>query len=186
MEAFGKYVKRGDSVLDIGAGVGLSTELLLDLTPKICAADIALESLKLNPAPHKIAANAERLPFKGKIFDWGFSNFALHWCDWQKALKELSRVSRRGFFISIPVEGSLEGIGFPFPKEGDIIEYLDPSEAFVEEIEIPFRGRKFLLFFKKTGTGFNPNKTLSAFEILKHPQRVRFYGFRVLFVGKMF
>lgn len=179
-------MEREHTVLDIGAGVGLLTELLLGFTPRVYAADIALRALKNNPATHKIAANAERLPFKTKSFDWGFSNFALHWCDWQQALFELSRVSRKGFFISIPVEGSLEGIGFPFPKEGEIIDFIDPSVFFVKEIGIPFRGRDFLLFFKKTGTGFNPNKTLSAFEILKNPQRVGFYGFRVLFLGKFF
>jgi len=86
----------------------------------------------------------------------------------------------------VPIEGSLEGIGFPFPTFEEILDFVKPGEFFVESLEIPFRGRDFLMFFKKTGTGFNPNKTLSAFEILKNPSSVGFYGFRVLFVFKTF
>ena len=164
--------------------MGLLTEELLKLSEKVFACDISFNSLKLNPAPRRVLCNAECLPFKNNSFDWSFSNFALHWCDWKKAFSELLRVSKRAFFVSLPVEGSLKGIGFPFPKTEEVLEFLEPEEFFIREIEIPFRGRDFLLFFKRTGTGFNPNKTLSAFDILKNPQRVEFYGFRVLFLAK--
>ena len=98
---------------------------------------------------------------------------------------ELFRVSIKGFFVALPVEGSLKGIGFPFPKEGELLELVKPDHFFIKEIEIPYRGREFLLFFKKTGTGYNPNKTLSAFEILKNPKKIELYGFRVLFLKKL-
>ncbi len=128
----------------------------------------------------------ERLPLKSRSVDWVVSGFALHWCDYGSAIGEFFRVSRKGFAFSVPVEGSLEGIGFPFPKVEDILKQTRPTEWFVREIEIPFRGREFLLFFKRTGTSFNPSKRVSAFEILRDPSKVKFYGFRVLFLLKEF
>ena len=171
-------------VLDIGAGVGLLTERLLELTPHASACDISFTSLKENPAPRRVLCNAERLPFKSGSFDWSVSSFALHWCDWKKAIPEMVRVSREGLLLALPVEGSLKGIGFPFPTTDGVLEVLKPDRYWVEDLEIPFRGRDFLLFFKRTGTGKNPNKLLSAFEILKNPQKVSFYGFKVLFAVK--
>jgi len=79
----------------------------------------------------------------------------------------------------------LEGIGFPFPHKEEVISYLKPDFWFVKELEIPFRGREFLLFFKKTGTGYNPSPNFGAFEYLKNPQLVKNYSFVVLFAGKL-
>ena len=186
---FGRFISPADGVLDAGAGVGLLTERLLKLASNVLACDISFKSLKENPAAKRrlsFLANIERLPLVDGSVDWVASNFALHWCDWKRAIGEFKRVSRKGFFFSVPVEGSLKGLGFPFPSAGEVVKFVSPSEYFVEEIEIPFRGRDFILFFKRTGTGFNPNKKLSAFEILKNPSLVEFYGFRVLFVLKRF
>ncbi len=188
MSSFGHLVSEGDGVLDGGAGVGLLTEGLLKLTENVFACDLSLSSLKLNPAAKRrrcFLCNLEKLPLADGSVDWAVSNFVLHWCNWRTAIAELERVSRKGFFFSVPVEGSLEGLGFPFPPEGEILELLKPSEFFLKELEIPFRGRDFLLFFKKTGTGFNPNRKLSAFQILKNPSLVKFYGFRILFALKL-
>ena len=185
MENFGGFVQKGETVLDAGAGVGLLTERLLKLSAKVFVCDLSLFSLRENPAVRRaFTCNVENLPLKGRSVDWVASNFALHWCDYKRALGEFLRVTRRGFFFSVPVQGSLEGIGFPFPREEEILEKVKPQRWFVREIEIPFRGREFLLFFKKTGTGFNPNKTLSAFEILKNPEAIKNYSFKVLFVLK--
>ncbi|HIC08718.1 MAG TPA: methyltransferase domain-containing protein [Aquificales bacterium] len=183
LSAFGGYLFNKE-ILDVGAGVGLLTERLLELTPSVSACDISFKSLKENPAPRKVLCNAERLPFKSGSFDWSVSSFALHWCDWKRALPEMERVSREGLLLALPVKGSLEGIGFPFPPPEGVLKLLKPNLYWVEDLEIPFRGRDFLLFFKRTGTGKNPNKLLSAFEILKNPDRVSFYGFKVLFAVK--
>ena len=168
--------------------MGLLTEGLLKLTEGVFACDLSLNSLKKNPAASRrlFVCNVESLPLKEGSVDWVASNFALHWCDWKRAVREFERVARKGYFFSVPIEGSLEGLGFPFPSLEEILDFVKPSKFFVESLEIPFRGRDFLRFFKRTGTGFNPNKTLSAFEILKNPSLVRFYGFRVLFVLKVF
>ena len=184
LNLFGKYIDREDKVLDVGAGVGLLTEELLKLSPNVYACDLSLNSLKQNPVGLKFLCNMEEMPLRGKL-DWLVSNFALHWSDWRKSLKNFDKYSRKGFFFSIPVKGSLEGIGFPFPKREEILELVKPTEWYLKEIEIPFRGKEFLLFFKRTGTGFNPNRTLSAFEILKNPFVVKNYTFKVLFVLKL-
>ncbi|HID79589.1 MAG TPA: methyltransferase domain-containing protein [Aquifex aeolicus] len=185
IEKFGVFIKKGEIVLDAGAGVGLLTEKLLELCNKVFVCDLSFPSLKENPAVRRaFICNIENLPLKNRSVDWVASNFVLHWCNHKKALGEFLRVSKKGFFFSVPVKGSLEGIGFPFPCEEDILETVKPQRWFTEEIEIPFRGKDFLLFFKKTGTGFNPNKTLSAFEILKKPHLVKNYSFKVLFALK--
>jgi len=126
----------------------------------------------------------ENLPLKSGAVGWTVSNFALHWTDWRKSLREFFRVSQKGFAFSVPVEGSLEGLNFPFPPLGEILDFVEPDRWVVKDLTIPFEGREFLLFFKYTGTGFNPNKTLSAFDILKNPHKVRFRGFKVLFAVK--
>ena len=187
LENFGSFVERDDTVLDAGAGVGLLTEKLLEICNKVFACDLSLASLNKNPARRRaFTCNIEYLPLKDGSLDWVASNFVLHWCDYKKAVKEFIRVSKKGFFFSVPVQGSLKGLGFPFPYGEEILEVVRPQRWFVKEIEIPFRGREFLLFFKKTGTGFNPNKTLSAFKILKNPNLIENYSFKVLFVLKMF
>jgi malonyl-CoA O-methyltransferase len=183
INSFGKYISPSDGVLDAGAGIGLLTEELLKISKKVFACDLSLESLIQNPAALKFLCNMEEMPLRGK-FDWIVSNFALHWSDWRKSLSNFDRYSSKGFFFSVPVKGSLEGIGFPFPEREEILDFVKPSKWFVKEIEIPFRGKEFLMFFKRTGTGFNPNKTLSAFEILKNPSAVKNYSFKVLFLLK--
>ena len=186
MEHFGSYIE-GNSVLDVGAGVGLLTELLCSLSKEVFACDLSLDSLKETPAALRRAfiCNMENLPLRNRSVDWIASNFALHWSDWQKSLEEFFRVSKRGFLFSVPVKGSLEGIGFPFPPLEEILELVKPTRWFVKNLPIPFEGREFLLFFKYTGTGFNPNKTLSAFEILKDPSKVKSKGFKTLFLLKV-
>ncbi|MDQ7081874.1 MAG: methyltransferase domain-containing protein [Aquificota bacterium] len=62
--------------------------------------------------------DAESLPFKDRSFDWVISNFSLHWTDLRKSVPELFRVARVGVGVALPVEGSLKGIGFPFPERG--------------------------------------------------------------------
>ncbi|NPA14866.1 MAG: methyltransferase domain-containing protein [Aquificae bacterium] len=187
VEKFAHLIKSHESVLDIGAGVGLLTEKLLPFTEKLYACDLSKEALKENPLKEKkkFTCNMERLPLKNRSVDWLVSNFALHWSNWKKTLREIDRVSRRGYFFSVPVKGSIKGLNFPFPEAEEILEIVKPNSWFIKEIEIPFRGREFLLFFKRTGTGFNPNKRISAFEILKKPSLVGNYSFYVLFLLKV-
>jgi malonyl-CoA O-methyltransferase len=180
-----KHINPSDSVLDAGGGVGLLTEKILKLTGKVFVCDLSMDSLKINPAPYKVLCNLEKIPFKEESFDYVVSNFVIHWCNYRVCLDNFEIISKKGIFISVPVEGSLEGLGFPFPKKEEILEILNPQEWFVKELEIPFRGREFLMFFKKTGTGFNPNPKVGAFEILKNPKVVKNYSFKVLFAGKV-
>ncbi|NPB05962.1 MAG: methyltransferase domain-containing protein [Aquificae bacterium] len=186
VELFGKFVG-GSSVLEAGAGVGLLSELLEPLVGRLFVCDLVKEVLEKNPAARARRAfvcNMENLPLKDRSVDWTASSFALHWSDYRRSLAEFARVSKKGFFAAVPVEGSLEGLGFPFPSAGEILELVRPTLWRLEEVDVPFRGREFLLFFKKTGTGYNPTPALSAFEILKDPSKVRFYGFKVLYFLK--
>jgi len=178
-----KYIKKGEIILDCGSGVGFLVEEFLLTNPTI-ALDISFPALSLNPSPIKVKANMEKLPFKNKSVEWIISSFSLHWTNYRKSIKEFFRVAKKGFFLAVPIEGSLTGIGFPFPKEREILELINPDEKFTEIVDIPFRGRNFLLFFKKTQTHHNPHKKLSAFEILKKPSLIKNYSFKVIYLFK--
>lgn len=84
-----KYIKKG-SLLDIGAGTGISTKYFEDICD-CTALDPSKEMLK-HYKGKKIVGNAEKLPFPDKSFDNVICITALHHCDIDKAIKEMLRV----------------------------------------------------------------------------------------------
>ncbi len=174
-------------VLDLGCGTGFVSSFLregctpvgLDISPHM------VEAYKRR-FPLGIIGDAESLPFKDKSFDYVLSNFSLHWTALEKSFEEALRVARKGVGISLPVEGSLQGLDFPFPSEDEIFPLVEglSVKSFSLTVEIPFKGWDLLRFFHYTGTSFNPNRDpifrrdrlASLFESLERP------SFRVLFL----
>jgi len=82
------------TIVDLGAGTGISSKLLRQRYPKasIIAVDIADAMLQQqrNTQPHKktwqICADAEHLPLRPQSVDLIFSNLMLHWCPTQAAV----------------------------------------------------------------------------------------------------
>ncbi|SFV87301.1 Biotin synthesis protein BioC [hydrothermal vent metagenome] len=75
-------------ILDLGAGTGLLSQNLLKRfkNSQLICLDFAQESLKNNPAPHKLCADANHLPLTDNSVDIVISSLMLQWCPNTKPL----------------------------------------------------------------------------------------------------
>jgi len=90
-------IKNHNLLLDVGCGTGISS----DFNCKVIGIDPSIELLKQNNK-NKILAKAENLPFRNNIFDFVISITALHnFKDIEKSLKEIKRVGKNNFILSI-------------------------------------------------------------------------------------
>ena len=94
-------VQPGDTVLDIAAGTGTSSEPLVDRGVRVVPADFSLGMLKVGrerrPDMAFTAADAMRLPFADASFDAVTMSFGLrNVADPAAALREFRRVTRPG------------------------------------------------------------------------------------------
>lgn len=93
------------TILDLGAGTGFLTHLLVDKfkNSKVIALDFAQESLKINQANNNnvICANANKLPFASNSVDVIVSNLMMQWCsDLPSLFAECYRVLKQdGVFM---------------------------------------------------------------------------------------
>jgi len=90
-------------ILDLGSGVGLSTESLLKFYPSsdFFMVDHSFDSLKFNILGDKnatpVCANFKNIPFENSTFDFVFSSSALHWeLDIQVSFQEIFRILKPG------------------------------------------------------------------------------------------
>lgn len=84
------------SVLNIGAGTGSYEPAHL----KVIAAEPSKTMIKQRPlsAAPVVQARAEDLPFKDKSFSFSMTVLSMHhWGDWEKAISEIKRVTRKRF-----------------------------------------------------------------------------------------
>jgi ubiquinone/menaquinone biosynthesis C-methylase UbiE len=102
------------SILDLGCGVGNSTEPLIKMARKLgikasvvgCDPDVkmlreAKKSAKKNNLPIEyISGSAEKLPFESQKFDLVTSGLAFHWFATRKAMKEVRRtIKKKGVYL---------------------------------------------------------------------------------------
>ncbi|PTB86402.1 biofilm PGA synthesis protein PgaA, partial [cyanobacterium G8-9] len=89
------FVRPSGLVLDLGCGTGFVSEELEECVP--VGLDLSPEMVRAYRSKfgRGVVGRAESLPFKSKSFDFVLSNFALHWGDWERALREALRVARR-------------------------------------------------------------------------------------------
>ncbi|MEN3033769.1 MAG: methyltransferase domain-containing protein [Aquificaceae bacterium] len=164
-------------ILDIGCGTGLATRGLeairVDISPKM--------ALKAGG----IVADAHSLPFKDKVFDTVVSSFSLHWTELEITIPEAIRVCRGQFIAALPISGSLEVFGFPFPDEERILRLLKGKvETYKERVDIPYRGIELLKFLKYTGSSYNPalcGSIMTKERIVRLASRCDSPAFEVLF-----
>jgi malonyl-CoA O-methyltransferase len=181
-----EMVRPEGSVLDVGCGTGFVTHFLKDRRYAV-GLDISPGMVRVyrERFGRAVVGDAESLPFSDESFDWAISNFSLHWTDLSKSVPELLRVARVGVGLALPVKGSLEGIGFPFPEEEEVLRHFPRTqEVKTKEVRIPFSGWDLVRFFHFTGSSLNPTRRgplprgeiLSLLEALGEPK------FRVLFL----
>ncbi|MFL6101432.1 MAG: demethylmenaquinone methyltransferase [Actinomycetales bacterium] len=94
-------LRAGQTVLDLAAGTGTSSEPLHDNGARVVAADFSLGMLRAGQARRAdlpfTAADAMRLPFQDKAFDAVTMSFGLrNVVDVDVALRELHRVTKPG------------------------------------------------------------------------------------------
>lgn len=81
-------------VLDLASGTGLAARGLAPRSRRLVACDLARNMLAANPAPERVAARGEALPFRVDSFDLVTCAQAFHWLDAKAAYREMHRVLR--------------------------------------------------------------------------------------------
>jgi SAM-dependent methyltransferase len=91
-------VPASSSVVDLGAGTGKLTRLLLARFARVVAVEPAdamrLRLIELCPDADALAGSAEAIPAADASVDAVFSAEAFHWFDGERALAEIARVLR--------------------------------------------------------------------------------------------
>jgi ubiquinone/menaquinone biosynthesis C-methylase UbiE len=133
-------VDRTATVLDLGAGTGKLTRMLIDRFGNVVAVEpldgmrTLLESLIPKAETH--AGNAESIPLGDDSVDVVFSADAFHWFDGEAALAEIVRVLRsRGGLVLMwnepdkPTEPSIAAAGALLNERGSSERQIDRYES---------------------------------------------------------
>jgi SAM-dependent methyltransferase len=92
----------GDTVVDVGAGTGKLTRLLVPSGARVVAVEPIAEMRALIVGAEAIDGTAEELPFEDESVDVITVAQAFHWFDLDRALPELARVLRpNGFLVLV-------------------------------------------------------------------------------------
>jgi ubiquinone/menaquinone biosynthesis C-methylase UbiE len=106
-------LRRGDRILDLGAGTGRFARIAAEAGP-VVAADLSLDMLfrARGKGPFSVVrADAEALPFRGDAFDLTLVVMVLHQlADFPRALREVARVSRRAAIATSDMRTRTMGI----------------------------------------------------------------------------
>jgi SAM-dependent methyltransferase len=117
-------------VLDLGAGTGKLTRLLLERFGSVAAVepDAGMRAL-LPRAAEVLPGTAEEIPLPDDFFAAVFCGESFHWFDWQRAISEIGRVLMSGGGLVLlwnRPSGGLSSAEWP-PKVGEILDRLiDP------------------------------------------------------------
>ncbi len=115
----------GRTVLDVGAGTGKLTRLLVSSGARVVAVEPIVEMRALIPGAEAVDGTAEELPFADGAADVITVAQAFHWFDHDRALPELHRVLRPG--------GALVLVW-------NMRDLDDPLQRGVEDLLAPIRG----------------------------------------------
>lgn len=80
-------------ILDLGSGTGLSKKYFKDVT--------CVDPSEKLLGKGDIKANAEKLPFNDRSFDWVLCLTSVHHFNLRKAIKEIKRVSKGNYIFTI-------------------------------------------------------------------------------------
>ena len=97
----------GESIVDVGCGTGYGLQALSDCFPQAYLTGLDLAPSMLEVASERQASarfvlgDIESLPFNNGEFDVVWSSSAIQWCDIDKAVNELARVTKPGGRLAI-------------------------------------------------------------------------------------
>jgi SAM-dependent methyltransferase len=135
------------TVLDLGAGTGKLTRLLVTKFGRVLAAEPA-EAMRrrlatLCPEAQVLAGNAEGIPLADASVDAVFAAEAFHWFDGERALSEIARVLRPpGALVLLwnlpagPTEPSIEAVE-------QLVSELGPSEEELGSDPMDLNARRY-------------------------------------------
>jgi SAM-dependent methyltransferase len=115
----------GKTVLDVGAGTGKLTRLLVSSGARVVAVEPIAEMRALIPDAEVVDGTAEELPFPDATADVITVAQAFHWFDHDRALPELHRVLRPGGALALV---------------WNMRDLEDPVQRGVEDLLAPIRG----------------------------------------------
>jgi SAM-dependent methyltransferase len=115
----------GRTVLDVGAGTGKLTRLLVPSGARVVAVEPIAEMRALIRGAETVDATAEELPFAAGAADVVTVAQAFHWFDHERALPELHRVLRPGGVLALV---------------WTMRDLEDPVQRAVEDLLAPLRG----------------------------------------------
>jgi ubiquinone/menaquinone biosynthesis C-methylase UbiE len=143
---------RGATVLDLGAGTGKLTRVLVERFDRVVAVEpldgmrTVLESLA--PRAEALAGEAEQIPLPDSSVDAVFAADAFHWFDGERALAEIARVLRpRGGLALMwnapdkPTEPSIAAAGELLNERGSPERQISRYDS--GEWRDPFAGSAF-------------------------------------------
>ena len=117
-------IGRGSTVLDVGAGTGKLTRLLVPTGARVIAVEPIAEMRAFIEGAEAVDGTAEELPFPDGAADLVTVAQAFHWFDLDRALPELHRVLRPGGQLALV---------------WNMRDLNDPLQRAVEELLAPLR-----------------------------------------------
>jgi SAM-dependent methyltransferase len=121
-----------DAVLDLGAGTGKLTRLLVERFDRVLSVEPDPEMRSLIPREAEVmAGTAEEIPVPDRSVTAIFCGESFHWFEWPRAIAEIARVLDPGGGLVLmwnrPSGGRLHSAEWP-PRVGELLNRLgDPS-----------------------------------------------------------
>jgi SAM-dependent methyltransferase len=148
--------KRNGDVVDLGAGTGALTSLLLEKAANVIAVEPDAEMRGVLreriPRVRVVGAVTEALPFGKATFDVATAASSWHWMDPQRAPIEVGRVLRSGGSLGMLWNGADRSIGWVEellgPNQTDATSWPAPIHRHEPEIPegAPFHDLEFKMF----------------------------------------